>query len=153
SVGGVRPKDPKQALGSLHRPWREAAARKMIDEPKERRPWESGREYLRLRARDFERHIFGVRKRTASLTALIDAGDTQVDLEKIAEKDPDTGIRAMAVRAMIARGLDARPFLAATFPAEVRREVIASLRTPFDVPRLLQLLDDPDPFIRSAAVN
>jgi len=137
-----RPTDPEKALQSRHRHLREAGARELVRN-------NTGREHLRARLA----HDDDVRIRAACLTALIDANDAHIDLEDMARKDPQIGIRSMAVRALAAHGSDARTFLDAGYPVEMRREAIASLRTKADLPRLLQLLNDPDPFIRSTAVH
>jgi HEAT repeat protein len=57
------------------------------------------------------------------------------------------------VRALVERGADVRRFLKADQPAAVRLEAIAGLTDPADLPRLLQLLTDTDPFLRNAAVQ
>ena len=80
-----RPHDPRQALSSAHRPLREAAARRLAAES-------AGRDFLRQQLGSAD-----VRVRAASLTALIDAGDRQVDLNAVADKDPQVPIRAMAL--------------------------------------------------------
>jgi putative heme-binding domain-containing protein len=59
-------------------------------------------------------------------------------------------MRALAVQALVARGGDTRRFLNEMHPAAVRREAIAALT---DRSRLLQLLVDPDPFLRQAAIQ
>jgi putative heme-binding domain-containing protein len=128
-------------LASRHRPLRESAARKLAGD-------EKGREFLRQQVGKPD-----VRIRAACLTALIEVGDSQVDLKKIAEQDSCTGIRAMAVRALAAGGRDTRSFLEKSYPDEMRREAVGSLRTSAVVPTLLQLLIDPDPFIRTAAIQ
>src|SRR5439155_5010508 len=110
---------------------------------------DAGREFLRdqlIKSDD-------LRVRAASLTALIDAGDANIDLRKSADQDSSIGIRATAIRTLAAGGSAARPFLETRYPAELRREAIVCLRTSEDLPRLLQLLNDPDPFIRSATVH
>jgi putative membrane-bound dehydrogenase-like protein len=135
-----RPKDPRQALLSRHRPLREAAARQLAGT-------EAGRDLLRRQAAHTD-----VRVRAACLTALIDRGDRKLDLRSRADKDPDPGLRALAVRALAARG-DARSFLDSKYPPSVRLEAIASLRGSKDADRLLGLLTDTDPFLRSAAVQ
>jgi putative membrane-bound dehydrogenase-like protein len=136
-----RPTDPRKALLSLHRPLRESAARKLAAD-------DGGREFLR------KQHASGdVRTRAASLTALIDAGDAKTDLAAVADRDASTLIRAMAVRALVTRGTDVHRFLGAKVPAALRREAVAGLRTKADAPRLLDLLGDADPFLRSAAVH
>jgi putative membrane-bound dehydrogenase-like protein len=135
-----RPDAPRQALANPHRPLREAAARKLAAD-------DVGRAFLRqqLASKD-------MRVRAASLTALIDAGDTQVDLAGIAEKDPVTPLRAMAVRAMVARGQDATGFFDKSFPAALRTEAVGALGKKGVAP-LLSLLNDPDPFLRHTAVR
>ncbi len=136
-----RPTEPRRGLLSGHRPLREAAARRLASE-------ESGRAFLReqLHSRD-------VRVRAAALTALVDAGDRTLELNTVAEKDPLTPIRGMAVRALVERGEDANRFLDASQPPALRLEAIPSLRGASALPRLLHLLTDPDPFLRSAAVK
>jgi putative membrane-bound dehydrogenase-like protein len=137
-----RPADPKLALASHHRPLREAAARKLAVD-------QDGREFLREQLTKAE----DVRIRAACLTALVDADDSDLASSMIAWKGRSIGIRAMAVRDISARGLNARPFLDKRYPAEIRREAIASFRTLGDIPDLLELLIDPDPFIRTAAIH
>jgi putative membrane-bound dehydrogenase-like protein len=134
-----RPKEPEQALFSLHRPLRDEASRKLARN-------EVGQAFLRHQLSD--KHA---RVRAASLEALIDSGAGQLDLLALAAKDPEIGIRAMAVRALTASGGDARRFLENGQPPEVKRAAIPSLVKATDIPRLLELLVDPDPFIRHAA--
>lgn len=136
-----RPTDPSRGLFSLHRPLRDAAARRLA-------ATDDGRDLLRTQLRSPDARI-----RAASLTALIDAGDRRLDLNDIAEKDPLTPLRALAVRALAERGDDADHFLDAKYPASVRLEAIASLKVAANLPRLLRLLSDADPFLRSAAVR
>src|SRR5205085_5223388 len=88
-----------------------------------------------------------------SLTALIDAGDRDLDLDAIADKDSVPAVRAVAVRALVDRGKGATRYLDARQPAGVRLEAIRSLRTKDDLPRLLKLLGDQDAFLRNAAVQ
>jgi putative membrane-bound dehydrogenase-like protein len=135
-----RPGDPRRGLASAHRPRRDAAARELAHT-------EEGRTFLReqLAAKDD-------RVRAAALTALIDSGDRKTDLAAVAAKDPQRAIRALAVRALAARGDDTTRFLDAQEPA-VRLEAVAGLRGKDALPRLLRLLNDPDPFLRSAAIR
>jgi putative membrane-bound dehydrogenase-like protein len=145
-----RPKESCPALLSAHRPLREAAARRLTaDEP--------GRDFLRklLDIRDSRdsRDSRDVRTRAASLQALLDAGDQKLDLAAIADKDPVTEIRAMAVRALAGRGQDARRFLDSRQPPLVRLEAVAALKSKSDLPRLLKLIADADPFLGNAAVQ
>ena len=136
-----RPKGPRRALFAAHRDLRESAARRLAGD-------EAGRAFLRkqLDHRD-------VRVRTASLTALLDARDPKLDLAAIAGKDPVTEVRAMAVRALARQGKDTGRFLEGKQPAAVRLEAVASLKDKKDLPQLLELLNDVDPFLRNAAVQ
>src|SRR5262249_14827689 len=134
-----RPQDPRRGLFSFHRPLREASARKLAAEG------ETGRAFLREQLTHAE-----LRVRAAALTALIDSGDRKLDLKALAEKESRPEMRALAVRALVARGEDATAYLSAEQPAAVRFEAVASLR---DRRRLLPLLTDADPYLRHAAVQ
>jgi putative heme-binding domain-containing protein len=132
-----RQQDPRHGLFGLHRPLREAAARRLAAEG------EAGRAVLRKQLTHDEPRV-----RATALTALLDAGDTAIDLKAVAAKEPLPALRALAVRALVARGEDASAFLQAKQPPSVRMEAVSSLR---DRDRLLQLLRAPDPFLRHAA--
>jgi putative membrane-bound dehydrogenase-like protein len=136
-----RPSEPRRALFSAHRPLRESAAKRLAAE-------EAGRGFLReqLNSKD-------VRAAAASLTALIDADDRKFDLAGLAEKEERTPLRAVAVRALAARGQDASRFLDDKYPPALRLEAIASLKGESALPRLLKLLAHADPFLRNAAVH
>ncbi len=136
-----RPTDPRRALASAHRPLRESAARRLVaDAP--------GREFLRRQLESDD-----IRVRAASLTALIDHADSRIDLQVIADKERELGLRVLAVRTLAERGEDVRRFLDGKHPAELRREALPSLNTRTDAPRFLPLLADPDPFLRHAAIQ
>jgi putative membrane-bound dehydrogenase-like protein len=137
-----RPTDAKQTLASLHRPLREAAARNLAQQGEE------GRTFLRRQCASDDARI-----RAAALTALIDAEDKQVDLNQIATHDPLPPLRALAARALVARGGDARPLLNESNPPAVRLEAIGSLRNKSDRLSLLTCLLDPDPFIVHGAIH
>ncbi|HJT77668.1 MAG TPA: PVC-type heme-binding CxxCH protein, partial [Gemmataceae bacterium] len=138
---GERPDDSRRALASAHRPLREDAARRLAAD-------EKGRDFLRDQLTNPD-----VRVRAASLTALVNADDRRLDLAAFAAREPVTALRALAVRSLVGRGADARRFLAENQPAAVRLEAIGSLTARPDLPRLLHLLTDPDPFLRNAAVQ
>jgi putative membrane-bound dehydrogenase-like protein len=137
----ARPADPREALFSAQRPLREAAARRLAAD-------DAGRDFLRRQLGFNDSRV-----RAASLTALLDAGDRKLDLPAVADHDLEEGIRALAVRALAARGADVRRHVGARERAAVRREAVAGLTAPGDVPRLLELLTDADPFLRSAVVH
>ncbi len=134
------PRDPLAALLNPHRSLRESAARTLASS-------EAGRAFLR-------RHLThaDTRIRATALTSLLAHGEPR-DLQALVEKDPEIGIRALALRALVGRGEDARAYLAEQQPAELRREAVGSLKQQADLPRLLGLLVDADPFLRNAAVQ
>jgi putative membrane-bound dehydrogenase-like protein len=136
-----RPADPRRALASAHRPLREAAAGKLAKD-------EKGRQFLRRQLASSD-----VRVRAASLTALINAEELKLDLATIAAHEPVAPLRALAVRVLVDRDGDARRFLDAGNSPAVQFEAIRSLKRKADLPRLLKLLTDPDPFLRHAAVQ
>src|SRR5262249_44359646 len=127
-----RAMEPRQALASLHRPVREAAARQLAEQ-------NEGRVFLREQVTNRD-----VRIRTQALTALIDAGDGTLNLTSIAEKDPLPEVRAIAVRALVARGKDARPFLDTKQPGGVRAQAVAAFNAKCDLAPLQLLLTDAD---------
>jgi putative membrane-bound dehydrogenase-like protein len=133
-----RPRDPRQGLFSLHRTLREAAARQLAAEG------ESGRAFLRKQLAHAEPRV-----RAAALTALVTAG-AKIDLRAVAEKDPLPELRALAVRALVARGEDASALVGPKAPPAVRFEAVAAVK---DREHLLRLLTDPDSFLRHAAVQ
>lgn len=140
SAARERPADPRVGLSCPHRPLRDASARALT-------PDESGRTFLREQLAHREPRV-----RAAALTALISADDPLPGLTELAARDAEPAIRAMAVRALAASGNDARAFLNGGQPAVVRLEAVAALKQKDDLPLLLRLLDDPDSFLRNAAV-
>ena len=136
-----RPTDPKQALTSPHRLTREAAARSLARD-------DAGGAILREHLR-----VGDTRTRAAALTALIDAGDTNVDLSAIAKSDQETGLREIAVRARVKRGADVTAFAKEDAAPSVRAEAIAGLEGDAAIGLLPKFLGDLDPFLRHAAVQ
>ena len=137
-----RPTDPYKGLFSLHRPLREAAARELAGD-------EKGQAFLQkqlLTGAD-------VRVRAAAFAAFFHAGFPRELAETVADKDPDPGLRARAVHRLVERRADVSHFLDAKQAGEVRAAAIAGLRSRPDLPRLLRLLTDADPFLRHAAVR
>jgi putative membrane-bound dehydrogenase-like protein len=137
-----RPTDPRRALASPHRLLRETAAQQLL------KLGEAGRDFLHEQLGNKNPRVCA-----AALTALIDADDQKVDLDAIAEKDPLLPLRAMAVRALVARGKDAGRFTDAKQPPALRLDAMASLKSKGDRARLLQFLVDSDPFLRHAAIQ
>jgi len=136
-----RPADPRKGLFSLHWPLRESSARKLAAD-------DTGRAFLRMQLSADD-----VRVRVAAFTALLDAGDRPTKLAAVADRDPEVGLRALAVRALVGRGEEVRRFVDVQQPGEVRAEAVAGLTAKSDLPRLLKLLTDADPFLRHAAVR
>jgi putative membrane-bound dehydrogenase-like protein len=135
-----RPTESRQALLSRHRPLRDAAARKLAADP-------VGRAFLRQQLANPD-----VRVRAASFTALLDglAGDElKRELPVLAAQGSEPGMRSLAVGVLAALG-DTRSFLA---DPTLKAEAITCLTTKEDLPRLLELLRDADPFVRTRAVQ
>jgi putative membrane-bound dehydrogenase-like protein len=136
-----RPTDPKQGIDHGDRKTREAAARELMKS-------EEGLKELRKLVTSP-----GLSVRTTAITALIEAKDEKLDLLDLARNDEEPGIREMAVRALIARRKPVQEFADAKQPASVRAEAIAGLSATVAGKLLPPLLDDPDPFIRHAAIR
>lgn len=136
-----RPNDPKLGLTSQHRPVRDAAARTLAKD-------ERGREFLRNQLTTAD-----VRMRAAALDALLAVNDSTIDLVAVARGDNHPGMRAMAVRGLVAGGADVAEFAVGGIDASVRAEAIAGLRGDNNFAALLALLADSDPFLRHAAVG
>ncbi|MBM3981603.1 MAG: c-type cytochrome [Planctomycetes bacterium] len=142
-----RPKEPKEALLSMDRKTREAAARELAKT-------EDGRAFLRTRLRAKDERVVA-----SALTALIDVGDTKTDLWKIAQtgwrygrgNEPDP-IRVMAVRALRALDADLSQLKAFSQHPDVRAEFVAAERFG-NAPLLLSAMGSTDPFVAHAAVQ
>src|SRR4029453_3190258 len=89
-----RPENPRTAAHNSDRKTREAAARTLVKD-------EEGRKWLRTLSTCPSDRI-----RASSIAALIDAGEKEIDLMKLATTDKEPGIREMAVRALVARKAD-----------------------------------------------
>lgn len=143
----ARPKEPKDALLSMDRKTREAAARVLART-------EDGRAFLRTRLRAKDERVVA-----SALTALIDVGDTKTDLWKVAQtgwlygrgNEPDP-VRVMAVRALVALDADLAQLKAFSEHPDVRAEFVATER--FGNARLLlSAMGSADPFVAHAAVQ
>ena len=86
-----RPVDPREAIFSMHRPLREAAAKKLAAD-------EAGREFLQKLVAKGDPRV-----RAAALTALSDAGVKFPDsnLKDIVEKDSELGMRELSLRTLL----------------------------------------------------
>lgn len=138
-----RPEKPELAMESLHRPLREAAARKLALEP-------AGQEFLRNRLGNPE-----VRVRATALDSLAHASELHDELRQFAEGDPVVGLRAHAVELYVARSKNVFHWLDPSQPAAVRLAAMPSLGSA----RLLnagpptRFLKENDPFLRSAVIH
>jgi putative membrane-bound dehydrogenase-like protein len=131
--------DPKDLRGR-HRPVRDWAARELASDPKS---WPILRQGL-LEPDE--------RERASALDALIAVEDGEADLAKIARSDKAIGIRAHAVRGLIARKADVGEFSEKCHPLEVRVEAVAGLEARHRND-LLAFLSGPDAFLRHAAIQ
>jgi putative membrane-bound dehydrogenase-like protein len=136
----VRPTDPREALFSMHRPLREAAARKLAKDPKESN-------FL------FEHIDKGdLRVRAAALTALLDSPN-EAQFAAIVESNTELGLRELAAHALtLSRDKKLSRFLDPKYPASVRIEAIRGLSPAKERGKLLELATDNDPFMRNAAI-
>lgn len=135
-----RSADPQTGLVSAHRPLREEAARRLL-------ATEGGRKFLRTHLQHRDERV-----RATALTALAAANDSETLWGSLTDLDPKVPVRALAVRAMVERKLPTARFLDTREPLLVF-EAIAGLTNKSDVPRLLKLVTDADPFIRHAATQ
>ena len=140
-----RPVDPRTALLSSDRATREKAARTLASD-------EEGRRFLRSQVASTSGRV-----RASALTALNDARKRdlrETALLLISAGDEEMGIREIAMRELVSRGLDVGAFVDSDVPesvrvAAVRAEAISGART---LP-LATLLGDPDPFLRHSAIR
>lgn len=145
-----RTDDLHKAIFSMHRPWREAAARRLAGD-------EKGQQFLLTQLKHVDARV-----RATALEALIDAKPEFLDLTKVARTDKEPGIREMAVRGAVERGQDVTEFLDAMlikileWPASTRLHAIKGANIQgnrADLTLIQSLLMDPDPFIFNAAVE
>jgi putative membrane-bound dehydrogenase-like protein len=136
-----RSAEPREAIFSMHRPLREAAAKKLARD-------EKGRDFLRKQLGHAD-----VRVRAAALTALTDVDEKKMDLQLIAKKDAELGLREIAVRQLTRRGQDVKAFLDPKSPASLRLEAIGALDGEHDRERLRAILSEADPFLFNGAVQ
>jgi putative membrane-bound dehydrogenase-like protein len=134
-----RPVDPREAILSLHRLLREAAAKKLAGE-------EKGREFLRKQLEAADSHV-----RAAALTALIDTRNFSPNtslLELIVRKSPDLGFRELALRELVRRR-ELKDGIISEKTEPILR-AIALAGTGYDGSYSFK---DKDPFLRHAAVR
>jgi putative heme-binding domain-containing protein len=136
-----RPEDPREALLSMHRPLREAAARKLTSD-------EKGREFLQKQLGHND-----VRVRAAVLTALADAKEKKLDLKTLVENDKELGIREIAIREIMERGSDEKHFLDPKLQMSLRLESIKGLDPFEDRKQLASLLLETDPFFFNGVIE
>jgi putative membrane-bound dehydrogenase-like protein len=133
-----RPVDPREAIFSMHRPLREAAAKELTSDS-------MGRKFLLRQAFDHKEP----RVRAAALTALMDVNDKHVHLKMIAEDDSELGMREIAVRAMVAQNMDVGSFFDKRFPNSIRAIVVEGTK---DQDRVTAAALENDPFMQHASV-
>lgn len=131
-----RPTKPSDAVLSVHRPTRDAAARTLAKD-------DSGRTILRTMLTSKS-----VQDRATALVALLDVNDP-VDLLAIARTDEELGLRELALRALVVKGADVAAFTKATIPASLRSIACGAMTTE----ELLPLSVDSDPYLAHAAIQ
>jgi putative membrane-bound dehydrogenase-like protein len=136
-----RPADPKEAILSLDRKTREAAARELVKT-------EAGCGVLRGLTRKGD-----VRVRAAALTALIDVGDRDGVPQIRGEKE--LGIAEMAIRARVMQTPQrVSMYTGDSEPPSIRVEAIQTTTISLGTASTLKrMLADPDPFVHQAAVR
>ncbi|MSQ95317.1 MAG: c-type cytochrome [Gemmataceae bacterium] len=136
----ARPSDPKKAIFSMHRPLREAAAKKLVSD-------ENGREFVYKQLKHEN-----VRVRATALTLLTDLDEPFfVERLDIADSDVELGMRELAVKGI--GNNHARRWLKSPCQDSVRAEAARYLNKANDATYLLELLSNGDPFLHSAAVQ
>jgi putative membrane-bound dehydrogenase-like protein len=133
-------RDPAQPLAIKHRPTREAVARHLRNLHKSP-----------VRLLCDQLHHDDLRVRATAVAIVVPA--CYDEARKLIVTDPDNALRACAVQKLVAFGQPAEVWLDADQPPAVRLAAVASLRRPADASRLVELLDEDDPFMRSAAVR
>ncbi|MBI2806404.1 MAG: c-type cytochrome [Planctomycetes bacterium] len=144
-----RPGNPKEAIFSLHRPLREAAARKLASD-------KNGRQLLLTHLKHGDSRVRGT-----ALQSLIDVKLKALQPRSIARYEKETGIREMAVREAVERGanviefIDARviDLLQSKLPWTIRLQAIKGINIQNEPKLILSLLADPDPFVFNATVH
>jgi putative membrane-bound dehydrogenase-like protein len=135
-----RPEDPRKAVFSLHRPLREAAARKLAENA-------FGQSILHKHASDAEADN---RLRAACLASVLETGSTSFGSWFITGEQ-DVGIRLMATRALAERAQTDLGLLQAKHLA-LKLEALTSMSA-MPPSGYVEMLTDSDPFIRHAAVH
>ena len=141
-----RPNDPKEAIFSMHRSLREAAARKLVDDGQ--------LDFLRKQLENKDQRI-----RSTALQALFEANDKKVKMLPIVMDDAEIGIRELAIRASPAVDIGMRAELFKSKYGSVRAAAIAVKEAnwiadrPVDWALVVKCLNDADPFLRQAAVQ
>jgi putative membrane-bound dehydrogenase-like protein len=145
-----RPADPKEAIFSMHRPLREAAARKLASS-------EGGRDFLLKQMGHGEARV-----RATAASALAES-QRYLDLrafekycaalKSIVNSDAEVGLREMAVRALFDNGNDVRQFASEMHQSAVRVAAVRSLALRRDKEMIIDMLTDKDPFVRLAGIS
>lgn len=143
----ARPKEPKEALLSMDRKTREAAARELAKT-------DEGRSLLATILDDSS----DIRVRATVLSALDDQlNGRRLKVERLAQIAADSmgdvGLRELATRQSVARGGDVSKLATENGISAVRAEALRSLKGDAAQTALPLLLGDPDPFMRHAAVE
>ncbi len=139
-----KPKDLRDALFSLHRPEREAAARKLFAEKKNRDNFDD----ILASCSYVGPAVYSQRAMATCLSAGVVPGASKLLLEEIAKDDVAMGLRTLAVGALVDRG--EIPTFSLKQPA-MQFGAMGMLNMKADLPTLLAFLTNDDPFLRQAA--
>lgn len=152
-----RPEEPKEAIFSMHRPLREAAARKLVSDQKSNDYLRVQFQHTDVRVRATATMAYRVQRIEQILSS--DKPPTPdarilVPLEKLADNDADVGMRQLGIEALgLFRG-DGTRFLDSKYPAILRAEAIWYLfPKDEDAEKLVRFFGDQDPFIRHLATE
>ena len=136
----ARPTESKEALFSLHRPLREAAARKLTG-------IKNGPYVLTKQLGGGDARIMA-----SAFTALLDVNDPHLRsdvLSGFAESKVNIGIREMAVRALVNSRSDVKRYVSQKFAPSIRAEAMPYSE---EIDLMVEAMAGDDPFLRHAAI-
>jgi len=144
----VRPSDPQQAILSAHRPLRQQAVRELVARSQKSAPEAAAvRKLLTATATGPAE----VNVRADAVIGLARLGEAQEAARHVAQDDPSSELRAMAIRLAVDDPAVLLPLAESDKSAEVRAEALRRLSAPAARALLIAALGDRDPFIAQAA--
>ncbi len=141
-----RPEDPREAILSLHRPLREAAAIKLAADEKQ---WSFLKDFIERKG--------DPRVRAAAAEAMLHSRENVVTWDGVAHDDSDAGLREIALRALLHRNRKTTDYTLIDYPAAIRAIALQGLANrkweSFEIRPLIDLLSHEDAFLRHAALH